>query len=209
MINFLLVFHQGFSNDVDCTLQQDVVQETSNFCVNPQEIQHKLIKIVDGTPKANVRQLDNLQDDIKIIREGINGKGFIGCSGQAYTLKQLVIAEREKALSQKDTPECLNNALTKFEEKSEGYLKQARGFKALMLDIINQWASQRNRQDSILKEWGKQPAGSEHAEMRKIITSFIMLDHFLNDLSCFLKDFRFTCKKSSKIYEDWKAKHGK
>jgi hypothetical protein len=200
----LLNFYQGFAQEVPCTQSDE-----SNLCLEAQEIKHKLIKIVDGTAKANVRQLEELKDDIKALRDGIDGKGLIPCEGKAYSLKQLAIAEHDQLIAQKDMPVCLENALNKFEEKSDAYLKQARGFKQLMLDIINQWSKQRNKPESILLKWGSQPAGTEHAEMRKMITSFIMLDHFLGDLACFLNDFRFTCKKSSKIYEDWKAKNEK
>lgn len=172
-------------------------------CAVPVEIKHKAITIVDGTPKASIEQLLKLRSDIKKLREGINGTGLIICEGKAYTLNQLVIAEREYRINEKNMPACLNDALTKFEEDSNQYLAQARGFKGVMLDVINQWAEQRGRLDSILLQWGSQPVGTEHAQMRKMITSFVLLDRFLGDLTCFLNDFRFTCKKSTKIFQDY------
>lgn len=182
-------------------LKSGVVAEDE--CEVPLEIKHKAITIVDGTPKADIVQLLRLRNDIKKLKEGNKGNGLIVCEGKMYTLNQLLIAEHEHRINEKNIPACLNDALTKFEEASNQYLAQARGFKGVMLDVINQWAEQRGRLDSILLQWGSQPAGTEHAQMRKMITSFVLLDRFLGDLSCFLKDFRFTCKKSTKIFEDW------
>lgn len=188
------------AHEADCALPNNghgiKSAELTGACSKPMEIEHGVVEFVDGKPILNMTNMVRLERDLKRLRHG--DKGMIAYNGQLFTLDQLIIMEQEQGFDKN----MLSLALDKFEELSLNYLQEARGFKAVMVSIIEQWAKQRNKTDSILLQWGQQPAGSETAQLRKLVPTCFILGHFVADLSCFLQDMRFSCKKSWKQFQD-------
>ena len=165
-------------------------------------IDNILIKIIDGTPRMNFIKMLKLENAIKSLREGDrSGHGSIDCTGEKVTLKQLVEIEKSGNASPKLLSNALADATNQFEAASKDYLKEARGFKDLMLSIIQQWASLRGREDSQLCQWGKQPAGEEFSFLKRSVVTAEALDRFLVELSCFMKDLRHSCPRSTELFQ--------
>lgn len=174
-------------------------------------IDNTLIKLVDGTPKSDFVKMLKLENAMKALQNGSrDGKGLVDYAGEKITLKTLVEVEKnthnnaEKVLIKN----AIEDTTNQFETASKDYLSEARGFKDLMLTIIQQWASLRGREDSQLCQWGKQPAGEEFSFLKRSVNTATALDLFFTDLACFMKDLRHSCPHSAaqfkKMIEDTK-----
>lgn len=172
-------------------------------CNGCQVINHPVVKVMDGTERIKIRDLLLLEGGIRNLLRGMRGHGEITYIKDEYTINQLVTLEDEGKLSDEDAfKETLNQAITKFEAISDDYLKQARGFKEVMLDLLRTWAEQRDRKDSLLLDWGKQSSGHEQEQFRQLVNSFRGFSLFLNDLKMFVRDLRFSCPKAVKDFKN-------
>jgi hypothetical protein len=184
---------------------------TLGICVQAKEqrieINHPIIKVIDGSPLINMREIIKLESDIQKLTEGDGkGRGSIPYASKSYSLKQLIILKNETKNHhphsfnegpEKQFKEACDNALTQFKKFSHAYLRKSRPFKRQMCALIEQWSKQRKKSKSILTEWGKQSEGQEHEQLKLLVNRDLeTFEMFLSDLLCFLKDLRFSCKKS-------------
>ncbi len=158
------------------------------------KIDHKIIDSVDGTPRINIIKILTLEEGILKMQEGENSHGLFSYEGKKLTTKQLVEIEK-KIKKSKTLKDSLYEAIAHFEKITHSYLNEARGFKSQMCALIKKWADQR-KVKSILVEWGNQSSGQELEQLKKLASTFEEFDALLDDLSCFLKDMRYSCRKS-------------
>jgi len=196
-----LASDKALRNKHEMIKKYEVFLKLAQQCEECQKIKHVLTKAADGTKRMNIADMLKLEVGIKRLQSGKRGRGDVTYKDEYYTIQQLVDLEEDGALNDSEAyREALDQALTKFERLYEGYLKQARGFKALLLDLIRQWADQRERKDSMLIDWGKQSAGHESEKFRQFVKSFKNLNSFLDDLKMFVGDLRFTCEQSTREF---------
>jgi hypothetical protein len=173
-----------------CLMALGIFNAFGHVCHKRVRIDHKIIKVVDGTPRIDMVKILNLENGLLKMQEGDHG-GLFTLEGKRYTTKQLL--ELEKKGRRLKGP--LNDAISHFEKITRSYLHEARGFKPQMCALIKKWAEQR-KVKSILVEWGNQGEGQELEQLKKLAPTFEDFDGLLSDLSCFLKDLRFSCKES-------------
>lgn len=129
-----------------------------------------------------------------------------------YTLKELVeLEEKFSKLNSKIAED--KHKIKEFEvllEKSKDrmmhilkpFLIDARGSYELMVALIKESCSKRNRSDSELLKWDPR---NEESSFKKRIKSFKTLDAFCADLINLQKDIVYSCPKASALYEKWLA----
>lgn len=180
-------------------------QELQTDFKKPIVIKSELIALMDGTKNMNFIKMLTLEKEIEKIQGDRSGNGVIVYGGVKVTLKKLVEFEASGQAHKDDLDNAVGNALTQFEGVSKDYLSEARGFKSLMLGLIQKWSVMRAREDSQLCQWGKQPAGEEFEFLKRSVTTASALHHFLMDLACFMKDLRNSCPKSMREFKEMLA----
>ncbi len=169
-------------------------------------IDHKLIKAIDGSNRVNIVKMLKIEVGVQDLLKGQKGNGMVPFEGKNYTINELAVHEqnlrnRKTFIDHKPAIKiAVDQAITQFEEITAAYMKEAQGWKRETLMIIKQWLIQTDRKDSLLLGWGNQEEGTEYEETRKMIPDFAHLKSFLEDIWAFMRDLRFSCKKSYKMY---------
>lgn len=172
------------------------------------KIDHKTVRIIDGTPLIDMKKISELEEELKKMQFGDNGKGILTYGNKFVTIKELVELEKNHKGRAKLMQEALDGAITHYEKITRSHLREARGFKSQMCALITRWAEQRGIGNSILVDWGNQPEGQELDQLRKLATSFEIFDNLLSDLLCYLRDLRFSCPKSWAKFQKIVGNHG-
>lgn len=157
-------------------------------------IDHDLVKVMDATRKVDMLKLLKLERDINQLLNGHQGKGLVGCHNEKYTVNMLT--ELEERSQRLDLRKSLAEALDLVRAITKDHMRETRAYKASMVTLITQWARQRKKPTTVLLEWGHQPFGKEHDQLKQLIHSFGDLKLFLDDLSLFLSDLRWSCKET-------------
>jgi len=129
-----------------------------------------------------------------------------------YSLKELVALEEKLSKLNSNSAEN-KEKLREFElllEKSKDrmmnilrpFLVDARGSYELMVELIKESCSKRNRSDSELLKWDPK---NEEISFKRRIKSFRSLDAFCTDLINLQKDIVYSCPNATAMYEKWLA----
>jgi hypothetical protein len=186
-----------------CTSSLGSSLDYLNFNDDSIVIDHDIIKLIDGTSRIDIHKILKLEMDIHEIQT----LNKITYQGKKYRLNDLVDLEKEakKKLQPyqvaKQFKDALLEATNQFDEASKPYLIEARKFKPQMCKLMKRWTDQLKIK-SILNEWANQTEGEEIEQLKKLAKSLSALNKLLTDLSLFLKDLRFSCKKSWMAYTD-------
>lgn len=167
-----------------------------------------------------IRELTRMQEGEKDSK-GVT-HGLFSLQGKRYTLRSLRTIEmeydtalsklhqQEKDMSKSDHKNALDaykeqrNALTAcFEDVRNHFIakilpfnEHASGVKEIMLSLVQEFCAKRNKEDSSLLLWTLCEEGHEEEMFRKDITSFKILDTFVNDITMFIKDIVYSCPKA-------------
>ncbi|MBN1549146.1 hypothetical protein JW872_00635 [Candidatus Babeliales bacterium] len=95
-----------------------------------------------------------------------------------------------------------------FIRKAGGFVQQIRLTKRFIVELIEEWASRRHRDDTLLLEWAK-VADKEIEAFREMATSNTILNEFLGDLRQFLTDMASSCPKAFQEFLEHKAEYTK
>lgn len=175
----------------------------------PTKIDHKLVDVIDGTSRVDIQKMLVIEQGIHHLLEGKKGEPLISYKGKYHTARALLKLEHSlkgnkdyNQRTQKTLKHAVDEAITLFEGYTADYMKEAQGWKTQTLKLITQWSKQVNRDDTLLLEWGNQKDGTEYEETRRMLPDFEHYVSFLEDLGTFMRDLRFSCKKSYKMFRE-------
>lgn len=163
------------------------------------KVMHKTIYIGQELTKFMYGEID------KKTKERVPQHSF---NNRLYTLKQLVKIEKELTdKKQNQNLSLLKTSLEKvksdFQKVTSPFIKEARGTRQQMVELIKESCKLRHRTDSALLAWSET---NELDGFNKSIVSFKQLDTFCVDLINFLKDLKASCPKAYKQFLAWKQK---
>lgn len=164
-----------------------------------------LFRLTKGTTAAEAAALYKefslpIEEPFEACADDKGRVGLVWFNGNYHTVKDLHAYEK----TDKDNPD-LRAALTRacfcFEKLSESYVSHIEGAKSIMIKLIDQWCTLRNRPQSKMRDWAKIDR-TEADSLYKNMTTFEIFDIFLDDLLLFLKDFMHNCPKSLHAYKE-------
>jgi len=182
--------------------------DTSRQKVSQITLDTPVLQALDGTPFIHI---GNMMYMGKQITHMLSKKPCIYCELEdTYTtvreLRQLEKAYEDAGYMTSDIRQSLDRslkqALDMFADISRPYVEEIKAAKGYMLDIIENWSTQRNRKDTYLREWAN--LKNEEEALYIGIDSFNKFEGFLDDLSTFLADLIQNCPKS---YQQFKQEH--
>lgn len=133
--------------------------------------------------------------------------GLIWYQGRYHTVKDMIEIERSGTANPDELNDALMHAATHFDQFSKDYVQDIQTAKNYMVKLIDQWATLRNRPDTILRDWSKQEGG-ERDSIYNTMTSFTRFGIFVDDLLLFLRDLSENCPKSYKAYRESMKQNG-
>lgn len=162
------------------------------------EIDAPLLKIFDGALNlvpilVTTNKLRHIQNG-----EGPEKIGLISYGNQKVSVKQMVFANDELHANH-----AFSQALGMIKEIYKKYSSDLSKNKQYVIGILQQWASQRNLNDSIVLRWG---SVSDDVFFKHELNTFQKIDQFIDEFALFVRDIKCTCKKSSKIFDDFVGK---
>lgn len=195
------------------------------------KLKSPVLKLIDGVPgimdEHTIHKTLYIGQEVTKFMHGITDKKTKEklpqhkFNNHLYTLKQLVKIEKEylskysnlkqtNSSQYKKTMEPLKESLkvakTNFQRITDPFLKDARGSKQQMVELIKESCKLRNRMTSKLLTWSE---SSERDSFNKNIKTFHDLDVFCLDLTNFLKDLINSCPKAYKKFLAWKQHNKK
>ena len=94
--------------------------------------------------------------------------------------------------------------LDRFMKFSASYLNDVRPFKPVLVKLIEYWAHQRNRTDSLALLWANIEHGKEEQFAHDFPPTLEAFYTFLVDIDMLLKDIMHSCPKSYAYYLECK-----
>lgn len=180
-------------------------------------LNHKVIGLLDGTPRADVLKMRKLEKGIKELREGDKlAKGLISHNGKKYTLRELTALEKAFKKQNPDAhSECvrlfedaLDDAIKQFDLLVHPYLKEVQEYpvakislKQMYCALLEDWAEKR-KLNTLLTKFGRYGIDNAVVLLKKLAPSLVKFDELLSHLILFLQDFRVSSKKSLKNLVD-------
>lgn len=186
-----------------------------------------LLKLVDGTPNIEIGEIFFFARNVLALISGtkpshaqkiqeafdlempqgffddlqqLNKVGFIYIDDKGYSLKELLQHENQHGID-----EFAHNGLIKacqvFEKIAQDYEEDIDAAKPIMVKIISDWSTLRQRPNTVLLEWSRVET-SDRDGLYKIMDSCHTLNIFLHDLLLFLQDLVQNCPKSHKLYRE-------
>jgi len=128
--------------------------------------------------------------------------------GQTILLKDLVAQEHSVDPAKVDgfRKKCLSEVVRMMHD--EGYIKEFYAISPVFQEIVDIWAKQHRKEDSVFYKFAKslkQP-NTEYETVTTLITSLRIYDIFLHDLQQFLTDLIASFPKSYAIYQECVAR---
>lgn len=187
------------------------------------QLTSKALKFIDGIKGAmdeyKIRDVMYIGREINKIQFGApdprNKSLRIGTfkhKEQLYTLKDIVKLETEYLCKNPNTDplksslikDLFEKAAFSFRDTVKPYLSEAKRFKKLTLELINEYCTKAKKPNSYLLTW--QEGDNEQEIFRKYVKSSKDLDTFCSELTDFMSTMIHNCPKGYKKYLDWKAK---
>lgn len=167
------------------------------------KIDARILKFVDGTPILNKELSSIAQGLFKLlcVKEGgaCTKTELLNIDGNSVTINQLLKSDRleqSQNLAVAQINDMVQNILKKYGEKLSKY-KRSIAF------VVEQWASQRSMQNSILVTWCKTP---DEIFFKQKLNSVQLFNQFIEEFHLFINDFKCTCPKSAKVFDAMWAK---
>lgn len=159
------------------------------------EINAPLLKVFDGA--LNIAPIMVTTNKLRHIQngEGPEKVGLMSYGNQRVSVKQMLSVNDD--LHAKQT---LDQTLGMIKEIYKKYSSDLSKNKHYIIGILQQWASQRNVNDSIVLRWG---SVSDDVFFKHELNTFQKIDQFIDEFALFVRDIKCTCKKSSKIFDDF------
>jgi len=120
--------------------------------------------------------------------------GLYSFNGKKCSIAELAEIEKQKP----NNPELnviLENIKVEFIKLNEKFIKQVQTFKGMVLTLMRESCQKRHIPHSFMLTCADTQAGQEEESFKRNMTSFVKLNHFLNDLCGFLQDIYDSCPK--------------
>jgi hypothetical protein len=157
-----------------------------------------MLKLVDGTPVFNGSTVTIVQRYRKHVYNFMNQ---LYCIGDAqHSLVEWAQLEQVQPLPG-NAPEHLALLIKTFETFSEPFLDTIRSAKPVLVELVKEFCTKRDRHESLLLQLALSPNGEERAVFKQELKSYNHLCNFCIDLMHFLKDLLHSCPKA---YADYK-----
>lgn len=201
------------SDTVKCLNLKNIVKRD----YHPILLESDVLKIVDGIrglmDETNVHKIicmgqliTKLESGIPVIDKETKKQTILPYNFENKTYKLSELALLESELEQKNEEKRLAELKTLLENIKEvflnltgPFLRDARGTRQQMFELIKEWSNKRKRYDTLLLGW---MVGSEEISFRKNITSFQIFVTFNEDLTTFLKDLLYSCPKARQKFRE-------
>ena len=172
-------------------------------------LQSQLLENVDGLRiginGTVIGVLVKVARQIKKMQFGAKQKdgtrvGLYTYKGKKLTIKQLVEIEKTEKMHS-TLKKCYNVVKDDFLRKVQPFFAEARETKSIMVKLIENSCSQRNRMNSVLLTWVEVDGEGEEEVFHQQLTSFKDFHIFCSDIVNFLNDLVNSCPKARKQFE--------
>jgi len=130
-------------------------------------------------------------------------KGLYTFRKKKYSVADLAEIEKQNANDpkiQRELQPILQQVKDEFLKLNEKFIQQVQDFKDMVITLMRESCKKRNVPHSFMLNWADTQAGQEEESFQRNMTSFVKLNHFLNDLSNFLQDIYDSCPKGRKQF---------
>ena len=169
-----------------------------------------ILSIIDGRflngnkIHITISIISKLHNMLKGIKKEGTYEGLYPLHGDAYSIKQLALLEKEHPELKHELEQFLKEVKADFSKQIQPFLVMARGAKSQMLLFIEESLKLHRRQGSILHMWAEAKEGRDMLAFNVHVTTFEKLEQFLEDLMNFLQDLICSCPRARKQYIDIK-----
>ena len=116
------------------------------------------------------------------------------------SLSELIDMKRKGLLNAEQSARYLKMYSDRFVKMSHSYLQEIRQFKPMLIKLLEHWAEQHGRHDSLVLAWANIEHGKEEDFGREVAQDLEIFYTFLLDIDMLLKDIMHSCPKSYAHY---------
>ena len=173
----------------------------------PVKLESKLLSFADGKffIADTIEMLRKFQRRVMEILSGIQqGAKRVGkytYNGKQYGSRDLARIEHEQGINT-ELHKLLQQIKTDFLVISKEFEEAVRGSKQMMIVLIEESCTKRNRLDSLLLTWSQTDEEHEAALFNREVTSLQKFDQFSIDLLNFFSDLIYSCPKAQQLFKD-------
>lgn len=192
-----------------CVIMSVIFVPSSLLFPKAFQLKKDLINFLDGFVVKKAKYKTMLKNKAAFMRiffgDLVNGAriGIYVVNEIHYSLHDLKKGNHN--LSEQELQEVLALVLNDIISTSLAYVVDARGSKAVLLDLIEDSCAKHQHHKSPLLRWAATKDGDEEAQMRRDLKTLDDCYFFTVSLLHFLGDMLFSCQKAKHEYEQYQA----
>jgi hypothetical protein len=159
----------------------------------PITLESRMLKLFDGTAIFDANSVERIHKYVRRVQSFMHAPYPFG--NTTHSLIECARLETTGALSTAVEP-TFSQMLIDFASFSETFIGTISTAKPVLLELIKEFSTKRNRHDTILLAWAECANGDEQILLEREITSYNKLGSFCIDLIHFLGDLLHSCPKA-------------